>query len=373
VSAEGRAGAATPRHGVAVWRRYMELPRYLRAVNGQQELAAVLEELAAGLDFERLAVVSGTTFTAQLARDLAEGLPRVVEPPEGVAANTEAEVARLAAAPALRHADAVVAVGGGKTIDVAKSACALAELPLIVVPTQLTADGIASPVSVIRDSSGGLRSGPGRLPIAVAVDLGVVAAAPAARTRAGLGDLLANPCALHDWRLAAAAASGEVDDFAALLSQSAFDLVHAPVPAGLAEGAPPTEFLHRLLRGLVLSGLAMEIAGSSRPCSGSEHLISHALDALHPGTAQHGEQVAFGALVATRLQGGDWRGLRAFMNDAGLRDAAAGFGLSAEEVVAAVRAAPSMRPDRHTVLSEAHVGEKAIRAAVADVLAPVVA
>ena len=368
---EAQGAAASSRHGLAVWRRYMELPRYLRAVNGQQELTAALEELAAGLDFERLAVVGGTTFTERLARDLAEGLPRAGEPAPGVEANTEREVARLAAEPALRDVDAVVAVGGGKTIDVAKSACAIAELPLIVVPTQLTADGIASPVSVIRDSSGSLHSGPGRLPIAVAVDLDVVAAAPPARTRAGLGDLLANPCALHDWRLAAAAGEGEVDDFAALLSQSAFDLVHAPAPAGLIDGAPPKEFLHRLLRGLVLSGLAMEIAGSSRPCSGSEHLISHALDALHPGTAQHGEQVAFGALLATRLQGGDWRGLREFMRDAGLQDAAAGFGLSAEEIAAVVCAAPSMRPDRHTVLSEPGATADAIGEAVADVLASV--
>ena len=366
--AEGSPAAS--RHGLAVWRRYMELPRYLRAVSGQDELTAALEELAAGLDFERLAVVSGTTFTRQLAQDLAEALPCAGGAPEGVEANTEAEVARLAASPSLREADAVVAVGGGKTIDVAKSACAVAELPLIVVPTQLTADGIASPVSVIRDSSGALRSGPGRLPIAVAVDLDVVAAAPAPRTRAGLGDLLANPCALHDWHLAAAARDEEVDDFAALLSQSAFDLVHTSPPVALGDGAPPAEFLHRLLRGLVLSGLAMEIAGSSRPCSGSEHLISHALDALHPGTAQHGEQVAFGALLATRLQGGDWRALRAFMHGAGLADAARGFGLPADAIVAVVRAAPSMRPERYTVLSEPGVSGDAIGEAVSDVLAP---
>jgi glycerol-1-phosphate dehydrogenase [NAD(P)+] len=214
-----------------------------------------------------------------------------------------------------------------------------------------------------------LRSGSGRLPIALAVDLAVVAAAPAARTRAGLGDLLANPSALHDWHLAAAAADEEVDDFAALLSQSAFDLVCAPGPVALADGPAPPEFLHRLLRGLVLSGLAMEIAGSSRPCSGSEHLISHALDTLHPGTAQHGEQVAFGALIATHLQGRDWRALRDFMRAAGLNEAARGFGLSAADIVAVVRAAPSMRPARHTVLSEAGVTAAAIEQALADVLA----
>ena len=112
----------------------------------------------------------------------------------------------------------------------------------------------------------------------------------------------------------------------------------------------------------------MEIAGSSRPCSGAEHLISHALDALHPGTAQHGEQVAFGALVATRLQGGDWGALRAFMLSAGMAGPAAGFGLGEQELVAAVRAAPSMRPDRYTILSDAG-SEGRVTAAIRDVLA----
>ena len=165
----------------------MELPRYLRAVQrpgraGRPRSRSWPRELG----FDRLA--RRQRHDVHRARSRASW-PRRCRArrgaPLGVEANTEAEVARLAAAPALRAADAVVAVGGGKTIDVAKSACALAELPLIVVPTQLTADGIASPVSVIRDADGRLRSGPGRLPIAVAVDLEVVAAAPPARTRAG--------------------------------------------------------------------------------------------------------------------------------------------------------------------------------------------
>ena len=134
----------------------------------------------------------------------------------------------------------VVAVGGGKTIDVAKSACASADLPLIVVPTQLTADGIASPVSVIRGADGTLHSGHGRLPIALVVDVDVIAASPPERTRAGLGDLLANRSALVDWRLAAEAGAEEVDDFAALLAQSATDLVYGSAPTGLADGEPPT-------------------------------------------------------------------------------------------------------------------------------------
>jgi glycerol-1-phosphate dehydrogenase [NAD(P)+] len=369
VTGPGRIEAGD-RHGLAVWRRYMELPRYLRAVSGHKELAAEVDAVAGRLGFDRLALVSGTTFTAGFARALGSLLERVADVPVGVESNSEAAVERLAADRALHDADAVVAVGGGKTIDVAKSACVLADLPLVVVPTQLTADGIASPVSVIRDAAGRLRSGPGRLPIAVAVDLEVVAAAPSARTLAGLGDLLANPSALHDWQLAADAGGEEVDDFAALLSQSAFDMVYAaPVP-DLSFKAPSDDFLHRLLRGLVLSGLAMEIAGSSRPCSGAEHLISHALDALRPGTAQHGEQVAFGALIATHLQGADWQGLREFMMRAGLRDAAHGFGLPIDEIATAVRAAPSMRPERYTVLNDPALPESAVREAVKEITRP---
>ena len=135
-------------HASSVWRRYIELPRYLRAVHGRGELVQLLGEVIAALGFERVAVVSGATHTAALGTEVAAALHPISSGPERVAANTRAETAHVAAA--ARDADAVLAVGGGKTIDVAKSACAAADMPLIVVPTQLTADGIASPVSVIK-------------------------------------------------------------------------------------------------------------------------------------------------------------------------------------------------------------------------------
>jgi glycerol-1-phosphate dehydrogenase [NAD(P)+] len=349
----------------SIWRRYIELPRYLRSVHGRGELVRLLGDVIDELGFGRVVVVSGATATAALGTELAGALPSVSSEPERVAANTRAEAEHVAAA--ARGADAVLAVGGGKTIDVAKSACAVADMPLIVVPTQLTADGIASPVSVIKEEDGTLHSGHGRLPIAVAVDLDVIASAPPERARAGLGDLLANRTALVDWRLAAAAGHEEVDDFAALLAESAGELVYGFPPDGSDAERPSLGFLERLLRGLVLSGLAMEVAGSSRPCSGAEHMISHALDALRPGTAQHGEQVAFGTLVAMHLQGGDWRSLRKFMLAAGMSAAVSGFGLGEEDLAAVVRAAPSMRPERYTVLSEKAL-PAAVEAAVRGVL-----
>jgi glycerol-1-phosphate dehydrogenase [NAD(P)+] len=346
----------------------MELPRYLRAVHGREELLATLAELCAALGFGRVALASGTTVTREVACGIAAGLEIAGASPVEVAGNSEDDVERLAASPLVRETDALIAVGGGKTVDVAKSACERAGRPVIVVPTQLTADGIASPVSVIRTRSGRFDSRHARLPIAVVVDMEVIAAAPAERSRAGLGDLLANPCALRDWRRSAAAGGEEVDDFAALLAQAASDLVLASDLTSLGRGRPEHGLLERLLNGLVLSGLAMEIAGSSRPCSGSEHLVSHALDRLRPGTATHGEQVAFGALVCSRLQDEDWRPLRAQMAAAGMERALRGFDLPVDVLVEAFREAPATRPGRYTVLDEADLSEAALRAAMAEVL-----
>jgi glycerol-1-phosphate dehydrogenase [NAD(P)+] len=358
-------GATEP---LSVWRRYIELPRHLRVVRGREALVETLCELTASLGFERLVFVSGATATRALAAPLAEASTGALGPPLTVEANGELDVERLASAAELRAAQAVVAVGGGKTIDVAKSACERVDRPVMVVPTQLSADGIASPVSVIETAPGSFESRRARLPIAVTVDLDVISHASVERTRAGLGDLLANPGAVRDWRRAAAAGREEVDDFAALLAQSSTGLVYGTDVTGLGAGLLETGFLERLLEGLVLSGLAMEVAGSSRPCSGAEHLISHSLDVRHPGTAHHGEQVAFGALVSARLQGEDWRALRDFMLSAGMERPARGFDLPDELLVEVIRTAPSTRPGRYTVLNEADLSEASLRSLLAEIM-----
>jgi glycerol-1-phosphate dehydrogenase [NAD(P)+] len=354
---------------VSVWRRYMELPRYLRTVRGTTALAGELTEMARELGFARLCLVSGPTVTMELGKALSKELDAAQSDPLCVRENSDAEVEELAATPHLAEADAVVAIGGGKTLDVAKSACELADLPVIAVPTQLTADGIASPVSVIQAHGGTVESRRARLPIGVVVDLDVVGRSPVETVRAGLGDLLANPCALRDWSRASAAGRETLDDFAALLAHAASDLAYGTDVSALGRGEIERGFLQRLLQGLVLSGLAMEIAGSSRPCSGSEHLISHAIDRLHPGTARHGEQVAFGSLIASRLQGEDWRALRTFMADAGMERAVAGFGLSETQIVQAVRVAPDTRPGRYTVLNEVELTDDFLEPIVREVLA----
>jgi len=103
-----------------------------------------------------------------------------------------------------------------------------------------------------------------------------------------------------------------------------------------------------------LSGLARATAGTSRPCSGAEPLISHALDAqLGPRSALHGEQVALGTLVAAAAHESPLLApLHMLFRRLGLPTRPQALGMSREQLRDAVMAAPSLRPDRWTILSE---------------------
>lgn len=286
------------------------------------------------------------------SRDLAPDVRRALGGTTQVVVrdNTAADVAALTDNAAFAQADGIIALGGGRTIDVAKAAALVVDRPLVSCPTQLATDGIASPVAVTIDARARARSGPGRLPAAVVCDLEMAASAPLAATRAGVGDAIANLTALHDWERAVRSGHEQRDDFAALLARAAADLVLASDVSSLEFGPPAPELIGRLLEALVLSGLAMEIAGSSLPCSGAEHLISHSMDRIVPGTALHGEQVAFGTLVAAHLQGQDWQPLRERFLVAGMEPVLAGFGLPEDTLREVIRRAPDTRPARRTVL-----------------------
>lgn len=344
-------------------KRQIDLPRFLRSVQGSEELSAELTTVLQAIGSSAPLLVSGSSQSVAVCNDLdVTGAARTT-----VTDNTRAEVARIAAL-ADQH-DAIVAVGGGRPIDVAKSAALIAGLPVVVIPTQLSADGIASPISVIAEATGEVVSERSALPTAVLADLETLTSAPIGFARAGVGDLLSNRTALIDWRLAEAAGKDQVDDFAALLSACAHLLVEGLDLAPLAEGQLTYELAQRLLDGLVLSGLAMEIAGTSRPCSGAEHLISHALDVLEPGTAPHGEQVAFGTLVATALQGGDVEALRVQLSAVGMRSALTGFDLGAARLAEVVAYGPATRPGRFTVLDADRPSGAELRALIAGLIA----
>ena len=91
-----------------------------------------------------------------------------------------------------------------------------------------------------------------------------------------------------------------------------------------------------LVEALISAGVAAGIAGSSRPCSGSEHLFSHSLDVVSPGRALHGEQCGVGTIMMAKLQGLDWKEVRRALKLVGAPTKASELNISDDEVVAAL-------------------------------------
>ena len=119
----------------------------------------------------------------------------------------------------------------------------------------------------------------------------------------------------------------------------------------------------------------MAVCGSSRPCSGGCHEISHSLDDLHPDVGSHGEQVGLGALFCTFLRGEQSRfdQLAACLARHELPRIPAELGLTDRQFVEAVLCAPATRPDRYTILEHLDLGPDEVRARLADYVDAVVA
>jgi glycerol-1-phosphate dehydrogenase [NAD(P)+] len=254
-----------------------------------------------------------------------------------------------------------VAVGGGRVLDPVKLAAARTGIDFVSVPTTLSNDGISSPVASLVDRAGVRQAHAARMPYGVVVDLDAVGSAPLPTLRAGVGDLASNLTALLDWRMADRLGYERFDAYSAMIAEA------AARPVLDLDGLESAESRDVLAHGLILSGLAMEAAGTSRPCSGAEHLISHALDAARGNDAAlHGEQVALGALIAAAAHKGRLHEeLRRVFAHLGLPTRPEHIGIDTAAAVEAVLAAPAMRPDRWTVLSD-YAGRPAEAAALVE-------
>lgn len=240
-------------------------------------------------------------------------------------------------------ARAVVGLGGGKALDVAKYVAFLARLPYLAVPTSLSNDGFASPQSSL--TIGGKRKSlPAAMPQGVVVDTSTCARAPRKLTLSGVGDLAAKFTAIRDWKLAFHQAGEHVDDFAALLADSS-------AQAFLGRPLLDEQGIHHLATSLLVSGIAMEVCGSSRPASGSEHLISHALDEISARPRLHGLQVGVAAYLVSLLQQNQSEAIGHMLERTGFWDEIAADPFSTAEWLEAVRRAPSLKENFFTVLS----------------------
>ncbi|MEF8873280.1 MAG: NAD(P)-dependent glycerol-1-phosphate dehydrogenase [Candidatus Thermoplasmatota archaeon] len=249
----------------------------------------------------------------------------------------------------------LLGVGGGKPIDVAKYSSYLADIPFLSIPTASSHDGIASGRASI-ERNGNKISVEAQSPLGLIADTKIIAKAPDRLLASGCGDIIANATAVKDWKLAKRLRNEEFSHYAANLSKMTSDLLIKNVEnikPGLEESA------WQVVKALVSSSVAMSIAGTSRPASGSEHKFSHALDEVAKEPALHGEQCGVGTIIMMYLHGGNWKKIKEALQAVGAPTTARGLEVSEEEVIEALVRAPKIRPGRYTILGDSKMNRDA--------------
>jgi glycerol-1-phosphate dehydrogenase [NAD(P)+] len=272
-----------------------------------------------------------------------------------------AEVERVIDRAREEDAGFLVGVGGGKPIDLAKMAADELGRALVSVPTAASHDGIVSGRGSVpeKDTRHSVAADP---PVAVVADTEVLAEAPWRLTTAGCADIISNYTAVKDWQLAHRLKNVEYSEYAGALSQMTAEMLVASADS-IKQGLEESAWI--VVKALVSSGVAMSIAGSSRPASGAEHLISHQLDRIAPGTALHGHQVGVASVLTEYLhsdQDGEWKQVRDALRSLGAPTTAEELGHDPEDIVQAATTAHAIR-DRYTILGDGLSREAAMEAA----------
>lgn len=251
------------------------------------------------------------------------------------------------------HCSLAVAVGGGTVIDTCKYAAHRAGIPFISIPTTISHDGIASPVASIFVGSRrtSIVTSP---PQIVLIATSIIRASPRQLIASGCADILAKTTALRDWLL-----GHQVKE--EYLCRTTFGITASAVLDLMRFIDNRCEEISELALAAVKCGLAMTLVGSSRPCSGAEHLFSHYLDMIGEGVGLHGEQVGLGAILMAAkyedsygppMQGFELSSmdLKSYLSRAGAPTRLSEIKVPAETAVRALLECKNLRPERYTIL-----------------------
>ena len=212
----------------------------------------------------------------------------------------EAAVARVSAA--LEGIEKIVGIGSGVIQDLCKYVSYQSGIPYYIVATAPSMDGYASTGAAM--IMGGMKvTYSAKVPDAIIADPTVLKDAPMDMIQAGYGDIVGKYSALNDWRLSHAV-NGEY--FCQEIYDLTLDMVHKTL--ALAEGLVnrDEESIKVLMEALVVVGIAMSFAGSSRPASGSEHHLSHFFEITgivhNQAYFPHGIDVGYSTVITAGLR-----------------------------------------------------------------------
>ena len=251
-----------------------------------------------GVEGYRTAVYDTNTYRAEgLTKPVADF--EAVLDAEGLHANEHGVAALRAILPP--ETKVIIAVGSGTIHDITRYCAWELGLTFISCPTAASVDGFCSSVAAMT-WEGAKKTLTAVPPIMVLADLDVICKAPIRLARSGFGDMIGKYIALTDWKIGNIITGEFYCNRIADMTMEATKAVLESAP-GIAAGDP--QAFEKLTFGLILSGLAMQLMGNSRPASGAEHHISHIIEmepsglAVH-SEALHGEKVGVGTILAVR-------------------------------------------------------------------------
>jgi glycerol-1-phosphate dehydrogenase [NAD(P)+] len=247
-----------------------------------------------------------------------------------------------------------MAVGGGSVIDTCKLASYRSGIPFFSIPTTLSHDGIVSATASIVDEEGVKKTYPARSPVAVVFDLDVLISQPRRMIASGCGDMLGKATSLKDWELAKKDKGEYYCPTAAKLSLMTYEDTIKYIQSG---GKDVAGFAWTIFK----SGIAMALIGSSRPNSGSEHIISHYIDTHSKNPAMHGEQVGIATILMSLYHSKhnpdwwteekyQWHYIKNLLELIGAPTTLVKIGIEINVLLAALIEGYKLRPDRYTIL-----------------------
>lgn len=260
-----------------------------------------------------------------------------------------------------KETEAIIGIGGGKVLDASKYICYLNHIPFISIPTSTSNDGFASSTCSLI-INGKRRTIVAKVPYGIIVDIDVLKSAPVKFVYSGIGDLISKITAIYDWNYEQENGYTVIDDVAEMIAKKS---VNSFVRVEF-ETFKDDFFLKELIDSLVMSGFASEIAQNSSPVSGSEHLISHALDRILDKPELHGIQVGIATYIMSIVQNHRSQRVLKVLKETGFFDYVKTLQMKKDDFENAIRLAPSIKPDRYTYLHNPQNIEKAIKVLCED-------
>ena len=255
----------------------------------------------------------------------------------------------------VKQSDVILGIGGGKVIDISKYVGYIRKIPVITFPTAPSNDSICSPLcSLIVD--GKRTTVPAKIPFGVISDTNILSSAPESFIYSGIGDIVSKISALYDIDFEESKKKIYHDDFARMVAEKSIDSLLYYNTSSIRD----KEFLGKLIDSLIMSGIAMEIEGDSAPASGSEHLISHAVDKILPNPHLHGIQVGIATYIMVNVQDNPRKNIVIDMlNSTGFWEFVRKDKFNLNAWLLSIDSAPSIKPHRFTTIHDEEYRKKA--------------